>query len=354
MTKYSVYSKRIERLQLALSQGGLSGIFIEDPTDLFYFTGIEMSRGHLIVQEKKATLFVDGRYKAVASSESPVPVSDLSDESEISELQGAKEIGFNGNKIRFAEWDRLRKIARKAKAKLSSTPQILETLRLIKDRSEIAKMEKSAAFAYRAFEYAKKRLKVGVTELEIARDLEIFCLKEGASGTSFTPIIAFGKNSALPHHRPSKTKLKANDIALFDLGVILDGYCSDMTRVVFFGKGDQKLRHLFDVCKAAQLAALAKVAPGVTLKELDVAARKVMKQAGLEELFVHNLGHGIGLEVHEFPRISSKIADRNYPLMEGMCITIEPGLYLPGKGGVRYEDTIVVTAKGYTNLYPER
>ncbi len=192
-----------------------------------------------------------------------------------------------------------------------------------------------------------------MTELEVARALEIYCLKNGAEGMSFESIIAFGKNSALPHHHPGNTKLKENDIALFDLGVILNGYCSDMTRVDFVGKGNSTLRKLYDVNRAAQKVALAKCRPGVKLKELDQAARRVMASAELEELFIHNLGHGVGLEVHESPSISSKGIDRNVMLEEGMAITIEPGLYLPGKGGVRYEDTIVITAKGYVNLYPE-
>lgn len=224
---------------------------------------------------------------------------------------------------------------------------------MIKDEGEIRKMKKSAQFAFEAYQFAKRKLKVGITEGELARDLEIYCLKKGAERMSFESIIAFGKNTALPHHHPSKTKLKANDIVLFDLGVVLDGYCSDMTRVDFVGKVDPKLRHLYEVNRAAQRVALAKCKPGVRLKELDRAARRVMKSAGLEEYFIHSLGHGVGLDVHEYPRIKFDGVDRNLELQVGMAITIEPGLYLPGKGGVRYEDTVVITPKGYTNLYPE-
>ena len=213
-------------------------------------------------------------------------------------------------------------------------------------------MKKSAECAYTAYQYIRKKLKVGVTEIELAKLLEIYCLKNGARGMSFEPIIAFGKNTVLPHHHPGKTKLKANDIDLFDLGVMLGGYASDMTRVDFVGKVDPKLREIFEVNKAAQRMALAKCRPGVRLKELDIAARRVMKSAGLEEYFVHGLGHGVSLEVHEQPSIKKTSPDRNVELKAGMAITIEPGLYLPGKGGVRYEDTIIITEKGYTNLYP--
>lgn len=170
---------------------------------------------------------------------------------------------------------------------------------------------------------------------------------------SFDPIIAFGKNTALPHHHPGDTKCKENDIILCDLGVVLDDYMSDMTRVNFVGKSDPELLHLFEVNRAAQRNALSKCRPGALLKELDLAAREVMAKAGLEEYFIHSLGHGIGLEVHEYPRIKFDGLDCNLKLEPGMAITIEPGLYLPGKGGVRYEDTVIITQEGYMNLYPE-
>ncbi|NGX47987.1 MAG: hypothetical protein K1000chlam3_01373, partial [Chlamydiae bacterium] len=213
------------------------------------------------------------------------------------------------------------------------------------------KMKKSAKFAYAAYEYIRKKVRPGVTEIELAKQLELYCLKNGAESMSFEPIVAFGKNTALPHHHPGKTKCKENDIILFDLGVMLEAYASDMTRMDFIGKVDPKLRQLHDINKAAQQVALSKCRPGVALKELDLAARRVMKNAGLEEYFIHSLGHGIGLEVHEYPRIKFDGPDRNLKLEAGMAITIEPGLYLSGKGGVRYEDTVVITPKGYVNLY---
>lgn len=343
--------ERITRLQEALTE--LDSYFIQNPVDLYYYTGMRMSRGHLIIRKQSACLFVDGRYLAAADSQSVIQVEELNAENEISFLKGCKVLGFDGSVLTHDGLALLRKKARKAKAKLLSRPKLLRELRMIKDISEIRKMKKSAEFAYNAYLFIRKKLKVGVTELELARKLEIYCLEKGAEKMSFEPIIAFGKNSALPHHHPGKTKLKENDIALFDLGVVLDGYCSDMTRVDFVGKENGTLRHLFDVNRAAQRMALAKCKPGVKLKELDIAARRVMKSADLEHLYVHNLGHGVGLEIHEAPSIRFDGPDRNITLKEGMVITIEPGLYLPGKGGVRYEDTIVITEKGYKNLYPQ-
>jgi Xaa-Pro aminopeptidase len=312
-----------------------------------------MSRGHLIIRKQSACLFVDGRYLTVADSQSAIQVEELNGENEIGFLKGCKVLGFDGSVLTYDEHLLLWKKARKAKIKLLSRPNLLRELRMIKDASEICKMKKSAHFAYNAYLFIRKKLRMGVTELELARRLELYCLEKGAEKMSFEPIIAFGKNSALPHHHPGKTKLKENDIALFDLGVVLDGYCSDMTRVDFVGKENRTLRHLFDINRAAQRMALANCKPGVKLKELDSAARKVMKSADLEHLYVHSLGHGVGLEIHESPSVNFDGSDRNMTLKEGMFITIEPGLYLPGKGGVRYEDTIMITKKGYKNLYPQ-
>jgi len=351
MTASNAYLERIKKLQESLTE--LDGYFINNPVDLYYFTGIKMSFGHLYILKKSSCLFVEGKYLEAASSQDIVAVEEIGVSHESVFLKGCRVLGFDGSYLTHDLLLSLRKTARKSKTKLLSRPALLHKLRLIKDAKEIRKMKKSAEFAYSAYQYIRKKLKVGVTELELAKKLEIYCLEKGAERMSFDPIIAFGKNSALPHHHPGKTKLKANDIVLFDLGVVLDGYCSDMTRVDFVGKKNATLLKLYDVNRAAQRMALAKCRPGVKLKELDIAARRVMKSAELEHLFIHNLGHGVGLEVHESPSIRFDGRDRNLTLKEGMVITIEPGLYIPGKGGVRYEDTIVITEKGYTNFYPE-
>ncbi len=353
MTKSKVYSHRIKKLQKALPSEGVDAFFVTNPVDLFYLTGMHMSLGHLYVQKTNARLFVDGRYFQAAKVQSAIAADSLGIENEVAFLKGVKTLAFDGSTMTYAATQKLQKMARKAKIKIASKPDTLQRLRMIKDAGEITKMRRSAKFGYGAYEYIRKKCKPGVTEKEIAKKLELYCLEKGAERMSFEPIIAFGKNTALPHHHPGNTKLKANDIILFDLGVVLDDYCSDMTRVDFVGKVDPKLLHIYEVNRAAQKVAVAKCRPGVCLKELDMAARRVMKSAGLEEYFIHSLGHGIGLEVHESPRIKFDGIDRNLKLEAGMAITIEPGLYLPGKGGVRYEDTVVITEKGVANLYPE-
>ncbi|MBS0629571.1 MAG: aminopeptidase P family protein [Verrucomicrobia bacterium] len=349
MTQLNIFLERIKKLQKALRAEKLDGCLVDHSVDLLYLTGLQLSLGALFVLQRKCCLFVDGRYFEVAQKTSPIAVEKLSDENKKAFLKGVKTLAFDGDHVSYNQFLQLKKL----KVQLVSKPELIRDLRLIKDVGEIGKMKRSAEFGYMAYLMLKGLLKPGITEIELARELEIYCLKNGAEKMSFEPIIAFGKNSSLPHHRSGDTKLKANDIALFDLGVVLDKYCSDMTRVEFVGKPDPQLKKLYDVNLEAQRAALAVCKPGVKLKELDLAARKVMAKAGLEEYFVHNLGHGIGLQVHEFPRINKVGINKDVELEPGMAITIEPGLYLPGKGGVRYEDTIIITPRGYTNLYPE-
>lgn len=351
MTRSKTYLERIRKLQHLLDDG--EGILIENPVDLFYFTGMKMSRGHLILLKKHAALFVDGRYLQAAQDQSAVQAHKLEGQVQEQFIKGVRRLFFDGSVVTHDALRALKKMARKVAPKWLSKPELIRGVRMIKDAGEVKKMKRSAELGYAAYQFIRKKCRPGASEIELARQLEIYCLKKGAERMSFEPIIAFGKNSALPHHHPGKTRLKANDIVLFDLGVVVEGYCSDMTRVDFVGKPDPTLRHLLDVTRAAQKLALAQCRPGVRLKELDLAARRVMKSEGLEELYVHNLGHGVGLEIHEAPSIRFDGTDRNLVLQEGMVITIEPGLYLPGKGGVRYEDTVVITKKGYVNFYTQ-
>jgi Xaa-Pro aminopeptidase len=241
----------------------------------------------------------------------------------------------------------------KLEVKLIPVTHSFKTLRAIKEKQEIVLMKKSAALLWKGFQFLRKALKKGVTEKELATRFEIFCLENGAERLAFEPIIAFGKNGAMPHYRSQNVKLKDGDAVLIDIGVVLNNYHSDMTRVVFYKKEDPYIRHLYDIVKRAQMSALKLCRPGTKFKELDLAARKIMREEGVEDLFVHSLGHGIGLETHEYPRIKFDNEDKDVVLESGMVFTVEPGLYVPGKGGVRYEDTIVITPTGYANFYPD-
>lgn len=325
---------------------------VENPLDLFYLTNLKLSSGLLFVAPKKSCLFVDGRYIEMAKEEAKIPVM-LTSEAAIRAFLSKQRISSVTFDSAKTTCERLKALRQLCGCKMKAKPHLLRQARAIKNPKEIARLKESAKLNYAGYLHICKLLRAGISERQLALAYQLYCLKEGAEGMAFEPIIAFGKNSALPHHRAGDTRLKKGDIVLFDLGAQLDGYASDMTRIQFFEKADPKLFELYLIAREAQRAAFALCKPGTPFGELDLAARAVMANAGVEELFVHSLGHGIGLEVHEFPLIKKSGPERNQPLEAGMAITIEPGLYLPGHGGVRYEDTILITPKGYQNLYPE-
>jgi len=332
------HKKRVSRLQKQYD-----ACIVENPVDLYYLTGLDLSLGTLVVRQDGACLFVDGRYLQAAKESSPVPVADISS---LKQFLPA-EVSFD------SQWTTVRRceVLKKLCPKPAPVPSLLQELRAVKDDEEIAALRKSAKLLWKGYEHLRKLLKAGISEEEAALQFELFCRKNGASGLAFDPIIAFGKNSAMPHYRAGKAALKKGDLVLCDIGVAVKHYRSDMTRVHHFGKIDPRLADMEAVVLAAHRAALKKCKAGALVKELDIAARSVMKEASMEELFVHSLGHGIGLETHEFPKIRYDGADRDVVLKAGMVITIEPGLYLPGVGGVRHEDTIAITKDGFVNFY---
>lgn len=338
-------------MQKRLEGSGLDAFLIERPLDLFYFTGIKLSVGKLLVGSKECHLLVDGRYIQIAKEKSPFPSTLDSANAflQFCQSQNIQKVGFDGGNTsyhRFLQFEKLKGLA------FAPADAIYKSIRGVKDPDEIAKMKKSAVLLWEGFNFICSLLKEGISEKTVAKAFEVFCLQKGADGLSFEPIIAFGANGAMPHYRSQDVLLKDGDAVLIDIGVVLDSYHSDMTRVVFFGKADPRLHHLYEIAKRAQRAALDLCRPGTHFKELDIAARKVMREEGVEELFVHSLGHGIGLETHEFPKIRFDGEDKDVVLETGMVFTVEPGLYEPGIGGVRYEDTVVITPQGYKNFYP--
>lgn len=218
-----VFSNRAAKLQLLLKEWNVEGCLIENPLDLFYLTGLQLSAGALVVSRKNCALFVDGRYIEFAKKNSPFPVHLLD------KLSFTPTMAFDSHSTTFDRWEKL------SKTKLTPISQPLKTIRAIKEKDELKALEKSAKLLWKGFEHIRRKLKVGVTEKEIACELEVFWLQHGAEATSFDPIIAFGKNSAYPHYRAGDTKLKKGDIVLCDIGVVLDHYHSDMTRTFFSG-----------------------------------------------------------------------------------------------------------------------
>jgi Xaa-Pro aminopeptidase len=347
---------RLKHLQNALKKGRLDACLIEQPLELFYFTGLKLSAGRLLINSTDALLLVDGRYLQIAQEKSPYKTALDSPEKFLSfcKSQRIQNLGFDSRHTSYDHFMRMQRLQKKegTKIKLIPSSPFFKHARAIKDKDEIQKLQKSAALLWKGFQCIRASLKKGIKEIEISKRFEIFCLECGADRLSFEPIIAFGPNSAMPHYRSGEARLKEGDIVLIDIGVSVDNYHSDMTRVLFYKKENAYLRHLYEIAKRAQQSALKLCRPGIKIKQLDIAARQVMCEENVEDLFVHSLGHGIGLEIHEFPRIKFDSEDKDVILENGMVFTLEPGLYVPNIGGVRYEDTILITSNGHKNFYP--
>jgi Xaa-Pro aminopeptidase len=226
---------------------------------------------------------------------------------------------------------------------------LVSALRMVKDEDELAVMGEAAALGCDLFEAMLPRIETGMTEGALAAELEYQARRRGAEGMSFETIVASGARSALPHGRATQAKLPRNGFVTLDFGVILNGYCSDMTRTVHLGRASREERAAYDAVLEAQEAAVNAVRPGATCGEVDKAARDVLERAKLGKYFTHSTGHGVGLEIHEQPRVA---AGQEMRLEAGMVITIEPGVYLPGKFGIRIEDMVAVTEDGNRVLTP--
>ena len=259
-----------------------------------------------------------------------------------------KRTGFEGDYVSFAAYRSLAK-AMPPKIKLSSASSMVESIRIIKDSDELALMRSAALLGASLFDRALEVIRPGIKETDVAAEMQHAASKAGAEGMSFSTIIAAGQRSALPHGRASNQAIPPDGFVVCDFGVILAGYCSDRTRTVYVGRPSEEERSAYDAVREAQQAALDAIRPGKKLGEVDGAARKVLQKSKLAKYFTHSTGHGVGLEIHEAPRVAAGQEDQLKP---GMVITIEPGVYLPGKFGIRIEDMAVVTETGYEVLAP--
>lgn len=340
--------KRIEKLLKVIENK--QACLITHPVDIFYLSGMNVSAGTLVISHEISALLVDGRYFEACKRDCKIPVF-LAKEGLLFELiKGLDTLIIDQDNTSYAAYLKWAESAKNAGINILPKENLVRQLRIIKDASEIDLLKKASNLGLEGFDYAKSLLKPGIKERDVAAELEYFWRKKGSEGTAFDPIIAFGANSAMPHYRAGDAVLKDDDIVLMDIGVTKEHYHSDMTRVVFFGSPVPQLKEIHGVVENAVKAALAYLRPGTFLKDLDAAARAVLSKAGYEAYFTHSLGHGIGLEIHEYPLVKSGAPYGNVPLQEGMVITIEPGIYLPGIGGVRLEDTVVITKTGYENL----
>jgi Xaa-Pro aminopeptidase len=342
--------KRIQKVQKLLVASDLDGIIVDCPLDIFYLTGLKLSLGRLVIDVKQAHLFVDGRYIEMCEKNAPckaILTAGYGPKSTFEvwiKKKNLKSIAFDSSFTSYENYLGLKHLP------LNPLPSPIKELRQIKEGDEIKALKKAAILGKKGCAFAQTLFKEGISEIEIAGEMEIFWKRNGAEGLSFEPIIAFGANSSQPHHRAGKTVLKTGDTVLVDSGVMLDGYASDLTRVFFFGKPHKEIKKIYDIVDRARSAAFNLCKPGTKIGDIDQAARDLITKEGYGERFNHGLGHGVGLEVHELPVVRSTAPYKDVVCVPGMVFTIEPGIYLPGLGGVRLEDNIVITKTGHEVL----
>lgn len=353
------FQARLDRVRAYLKEQGCEGLWVEDKVNLYYLTGQHLSAGKLIISLKDAFLLVDARYYELCAKKCSCHVV-LADSTKnvmldllLNDCKEISVLGFDSENMSYQGYLDLKSQVEKipsfltGERALKPLPNPLKQLRAIKDKNEIELLRDASHLGSQGFDYVCTLLKEGISENEVALELEIFWKRLGSKGLAFEPIIAFGANSSMPHYRAGDAKLQFGDTVLIDIGVNYNHYHSDMTRVVFFGKAAPHMLEIYSIVKKAQKAALDLCRPGILIEELDHAARAVIEAAGYEKNFTHSLGHGVGLEIHEFPAVRKGSPSR---LEEGMVITIEPGIYVPNLGGVRIEDTVVITHDGHENL----
>jgi Xaa-Pro aminopeptidase len=345
--------RRIGQLRRRITRAGLQGLLVTHLPDVRYLSGFTGSSAALAVTRRGARLFTDGRYTAQAAEEvSAARVQIASSAPPINAVewlaaqQGVTFTGFDPARTSVSDLARLRAalpshLRRTFLAPLAAP--LVEQLRWIKDVDELALMKEAAQDGCELFEHILRFLRPGVAEFEIAAELEYKARKLGAEAMSFETIVASGVRSSLPHGKATSTLLPRRGFVTLDFGIIRQGYCSDMTRTVHLGKLTTRERETYGAVLEAQESAVAAVSGGARCGEVDEAARGVLRKAGLADAFSHSTGHGVGLEIHESPRIGAGQATRLAP---GMVITIEPGVYLPGEFGVRIEDMVAVTRSG--------
>ena len=329
--------------------------------DVRYLCGFTGSNAALALKGTRATLFTDGRYTTQAQTEvdgAKVVITDKPAAVAACEFlvsEGVGSCAFDAGLTTVEGLERLRVTlpAKLRKGWLIPVSGLIAGLRQIKDEVEQEKMRNAAALGCRLFDQVLEEIHVGATEMEVALALEFMARFAGAEGMSFETIVAAGERSALPHGRATNAKLPRRGFVTLDFGVVLDGYCSDMTRTVHLGRAKNDEWEVYEAVAAAQMAGVAAVRAGVTGAEVDEAARQVIVDAGYGEFFTHGTGHGVGLEIHEAPRLGKRrVGVEETKLKTGMVVTIEPGVYLPGKFGVRIEDTVLVTPTGCEILTP--
>jgi Xaa-Pro aminopeptidase len=360
------FNGRQAKLVSALRKAGLDALLVTHLPNVRYLCGFTGTAGALLLQlgarSHKATFYTDGRYDQQAHEEvhharvvigkRPAFFEACAGAQKAAQQAAQKAkisvLGFEAEHLSFSSYKQLAETVR-GNARLKPAIGTIEDLRVIKDADEISQIRASVLLAASLFQTVLSVIKPGVAETQIAGELELQARRAGAEGMSFDTIVAAGPRSALPHGRASAQAVPGEGFIILDYGVILAGYCSDMTRTVHVGPVSRMHRRMYDAVREAQLESIKAVRPGVEAGEVDRAGRDVLKKAGFDAYFTHSTGHGVGIEVHETPRVAK---GQTRKLEPGMVVTIEPGIYIPEEGGVRIEDMVLVTETGHDVLTP--
>jgi Xaa-Pro aminopeptidase len=340
-------NNRIFRLREALVEKKLDGMFISQPDNRYYLSGFDGSAGYLLITPKDTLLATDFRYLEQVKIQSPEYVlfritGGVSEWfPKLTGEAGIKTLGFESGDITHAMYRQLAEALKNSGLPIQLIPVegLVESLRTVKDTEEIGLIKQAVEITDRAFEYIEGTIKPGMTELEVAWQLERFQRENGSQSMPFEIIVASGPNSALPHAKPTEKQIQSGEPIVIDMGARVGHYCSDFTRTLCLGEPDDTYKKVYDTVLGAQLAAIALIKKGITGKEADGFARTVIEEAGYGEEFGHSLGHGTGLAAHENPRVGPNSEDI---LSDGMVFSVEPGIYLPGWGGIRIEDLAVI------------
>ncbi|WP_217586681.1 M24 family metallopeptidase [Lentibacillus saliphilus] len=341
---------KLDKLRQLLKKDQLDALLITSSVNRQYMTGFTGTAGAAIITHDAALFLTDFRYTEQATAQAKgytVIEHKRAMEEEINqqlEALGIKQLGFEKDHVTYAQYERYNTML---SAQLKPTTGLVEQLRVIKTDEELAIMQEAANIADAAFEHIKGFIKAGVKEIDVSNELEFFMRKQGATSSSFDIIVASGERSALPHGVASEKVIQSGELVTLDFGAYYKGYCSDITRTVAVGDVSEQLRNIYDIVLEAQLRGVNGLQPGMTGKEADALTRDYITEQGYGDYFGHSTGHGLGMEVHEAPGLSFKTERK---LESGMVVTVEPGIYVPGVGGCRIEDDVVITETGCVKL----
>lgn len=345
---------RLAALREQMADLGLDAYLLTHPADIAYMTGFAGHDSVAIVTAQKVTVVTDSRYAEELASSAPqvkaVLRTNAMSDALAAALTNTNRVGFEANYVTFGTIDSVQRRLKKTgkRGKLIAITDLMIRLRCIKDAEEVTAIRTAIEVAETAFLKVAKKIRPsvsgGITEGTVAGQLILEMRARGASDAAFQPIVAAGAHGSLPHYRPDATPIRANASLLIDWGAIVNGYRSDLTRTLLIGKVDRRLEEIYKVTLAANETAIEALKPGMTGKAADLVARKLIKKAGYGKQFGHGLGHGIGRDIHEEPRLH--YSRDNDVLQPGMVVTVEPGIYIPGVGGVRIEDDVLITDTG--------